>query len=183
MATYGTSMNVNSKCPKCRQENTYELNLQQFLDHYQKCKYDDTLKVDDYIIKTRPITYKEMTENQKQTIAYQRAINIEVPNIKSEEDRAQMTDQLLNQIANQAVQLIYSSVLSVEIDGQVESDKKEIIEWIEGNDVTIFRAIKQHMEKNSKAWSMPLKDVQCGECEHKYKINVSLDQSDFFGKG
>jgi len=183
MATYGPTMNVNSKCPKCRVENTYEIDLQSFLQHYQTCTYNDTLQVENFTIKTRPITYREMTENQKQTVAFQRAINIDVPKIKDDKERETATENLLNQIANQAVKLIYASISSVEVDGEIETNPKEIEEWVEGNDVSIFKAIKNHIEANSRTWQIPLKDVQCGECEHKFKINVSLDQSDFFGKG
>jgi hypothetical protein len=185
LATYGPSISVLANCPHCKTENTYDIPLQSFIDHYNSLEYNDTFTVDNFVFKTRPLNYKEYTENQKQIIAYQRAINIEAPKIKDEKEKEEYEQRLINELADLNVQKMVMTITSVEIDGEVETDLQEIVNWIAGTDVKIFHALKKHIEGNVQRWAPQKKNVQCGNenCKKEHNIMVRLDQSDFFGKG
>jgi hypothetical protein len=131
------------------------------------------------------LNYKEYTENQKQIIAYQRAINIEAPKIQDEKEKEEYEQRLISELADLNVQKMVITITSVEIDGEVETDLQEIVNWIAGTDVKIFHALKKHIEGNVQRWAPQKKNVQCGneKCKKEHNIMVRLDQSDFFGKG
>lgn len=185
IATYGPDMSINAKCPHCKTENSYDIPLQKFIDHFNTLDYNDTCVVDGFTIKTRPINYQEFTENQKTMLALQRALNITLNTIKDETKREEFQEKILNDIAEASMKLIMVSVVSIEVDGEIETDLQEIVNFIAGTDAKVFKKIKEHTEKNVAAWATPAHGVVCGnsECAKEHKVIVRLDQSDFFGFG
>lgn len=183
IATYGNDMSVTSLCPKCQKENAYDIPLQNILDYYQTIEFDDKCYHENFCVTVRPMNYKEFTELQKKSVGLQRALNFQVPNLKTQEEKDQFTDQLVTEIAQMNIKVVFDAIVSVEADGQVETDKKEIKEWIDNNDIDLFNAIRKHINKNSETWTTPQAKVTCASCEHNFKLNVNLDYSDFFARG
>ena len=185
MATYGSKMSVQSKCPHCQQSNSYEIDLQDLLNHYAACEYKDTISLDRFTIKTKPLTYRQLTENQKKSVQFQRALSQQVPMIKDEEEKNKVTDTILTEVAKEGIKIVFDNIEYVEVDGERETDRNEIMEFMNGSDVWMYKAVKSHLETNSAQWRTPSQTVQCGndECKKDHKIFISLDQSDFFGLG
>lgn len=185
IATYGPKINVNHTCPHCKNENAYEIPLQNLLNHYLSLNYEDTLIIDDFVIKLQPLNYQQMTEMQKKTVALQRTLNMQLRRNDFENDsqKEQIIDNLITQIAEVTVQIIFMNIESVEVDGVKETNTIEIMEWLKNNDVKIFKGIKTHIEKNAEIWQLPLQKVKCVNCDKENQIRVNLDQSDFFVTG
>ena len=183
MASYGSTMNVTSLCPKCNAENAYDIPLQNILDYYQTLEFNDKCYHDNFCITVRPMNYREFTELQKKSVSLQRALNFTVPQLKDDEEKDKFTDSLVNEIAQMNIKVVFDAIVSVEADGHVETDKQEIKDWIEGNDIDVFNAIRNHINKNSQVWTTPRSNATCSKCEHSFKLNVNLDYSDFFGRG
>jgi len=186
MATYGSSMSVQSKCPHCKTTNAYDIGLSEILDFYQRCEYTDTIQVDDFTIKLKPLTYRQLTENQKKAVAMQRAMDIQVRALEDNEDeKAKYVDSLINQIAEHGISVIFDNIESISVDGETETRRSEIIDFMTGSDVHIFQKVKNHIDSQSKIWRTPTQTVVCGneECGKEHNILISLDQSDFFARG
>lgn len=185
MATYGSHMRVNATCPHCKEKNSYDVELQKLIDYYATLEYPDTIVVDKFIFKLTPLDYRRLTESQKIGVQLSRAINLQAPQIEDEEARNEFVDDLLQKIAEEGVKIIFQTIDSVEVEGEIETDKGEIMEFLHNQDVSIFKAIKSHIEHNSKKWRAPTQPVVCGneKCGKEHKISLSLDQSDFFGIG
>lgn len=185
MATYGSHMRVNATCPHCNEKNSYDIELQKLIDYYSTLDYPDTVVVDKFIFKLTPLNYKQLTESKKTSVQLSRAINQQAPQIEDEEARNEFVDSLLQKISEEGVKIIFQTINSVEVDGEIETDKTEIMEFLKNQDVAIFKSIKAHIEHNSKKWRTPTQSVVCGneQCGKEHKIQLSLDQSDFFGIG
>lgn len=185
MATYGNTMRVQSSCPHCKEKNAYDIDLQRLLEYYATLDYPDVVSVDKFIFNLKPLNYKQLTESKKTSVQLSRAINQQASKIEDEEARNEVIDSIMQKIAEEGVKIIFLTIDSVEVDGEVETDKNEIIEFLKNQDVSVFRAIKAHIEHNSKKWRTPTQKVVCGndECGKEHNIALSLDQSDFFGKG
>lgn len=185
IATYGPKINVNHKCPHCKNENTYEIPLQNLLNHYLSLNYNDTLIVDGFVIKLQPLNYKEMTDMQKKSIALQRTLNMQMKrtDFENDEQKNKIIDDIITQIAEVSVRIIFLNIESVEVDGIVETNTVEIMEWLKNNDVKIFKEIKSHIEKNAELWQLPQQKVKCLNCDKENSIRINLDQSDFFVTG
>ena len=184
MATYGQSMTVNSTCTKCGEENAYEIDLQRYLDIFKTKQYQDTILYNDFIVKLRPLTYKQWTEVQKKQTSFSRAINLQIPQIKDEKQKEEALQSIIDQINELTLLSILDQVASIEVDGEIETDQKEIVNFLSnGQDVTFFHKIKDAIEKNISNWGLPSEDIKCDKCEHQDKLRISLDVSDFFVSG
>jgi hypothetical protein len=185
LASYGPNISVKSKCPHCNTDNSYDIPLQKFIDHYNTLEYDETFVTNGFEISTRPLTYQEYTNNQKQMISFQRALSVQSKTIEDEEKRQEFEKSIITEMTNLNLKIMVMGITKVIIGDEVETDLQEIVNWISDTDVTVFQALKKHIESNVKKWSTPTHGVQCGneKCKKEHKIIVKLDQSDFFGKG
>lgn len=183
MATYGQSMPVSQKCPKCKHENAYDIDLQRMLDFFQTCEYQDTVYFDDFIVKLKPLNYRKWTSVQKTQMALRRTMYLQAEKIEDEEEKKKLYQTIIDQINESTVNAIIDQVLSIEVDEQIETDRNEIIEFLTSNDLGLFHKIKGTIEKNAINFQLPSVDVECEKCKAQNKVRVSLDSSDFFVKG
>ena len=58
-----------------------------------------------------------------------------------------------------------------------------IDEWLKNSDREFFKRIKEKLEANKAQWDMPKQDIKCSNCGHESKVEVTLDQSNFFVRG
>ena len=180
IASYGQTMSVSSPCKKCSEDNAYDVDLQRYLDYFSVKDYTDTLVYDNFTIKLNPLTYRQWNEIQKKQTGFQRALNFQVPNIEDEKQKEDVIQNIIDQINELTVMSILDQVASIEVDGQVETNKKEIVDFLNNQDVKFFHAIKSQIEKNIADWEMPTEDIKCEKCGYEDKLRVSLDQSNFF---
>lgn len=183
IASYGETMNVNTVCNKCSAENTYEVNLQSYLDYFASKKYVDKLSYNNFVLTFSPLNYKQWSDIQKQQTSYSRALNLQVSKIKDNTEKEEFIQTLIDKINYLVAQSILDQVVSIEVDGEVETDPVEIKEFLEGQDVELYHKIKKLIESNTKEWSLPDEKIECTSCNAKSNIKVSLDTSDFFVKG
>lgn len=183
IASYGPGMNVLSKCPFCKTENAYNVELQPYLDHYNRLTYDNSFAMDGFKFFVRPLSYKEWTDFQKRTVAIQRAMTLNAPKIADEDEKNKFIDKCIVQIQDTTAEMILTAVDAIEVDGILEKNKKEIIDFLTQNDLVYFKAIKDHLEKVGETWQLPPRNVVCENCEKEHKIRLSLDQADFFATG
>ena len=184
MATYGQSMSVSTTCAKCGEENAYDVDLQRYLDIYSTKHYNDTIKYEEFTVKLQPLTYRQWTDIQKKQTGFQRAINLQIPQIKEESKKEEALQSIIDQLNELTVMSILNQVRSIEVDGEVETDTKEIVKFLSsGQDVKFFHTIKNAIEQNIKEWSLPSENIKCNSCSYEDKLRISLDSSDFFVPG
>jgi hypothetical protein len=183
MASYGETMNINTVCNKCSAENTYEVNLQSYLDYFASKTYVDKLSYNNFVLNFAPLNYKQWSEIQKQQTSYSRALNLQVSKIKDDDEKEKFIQTLIDKINYLVAKSVLDQVISIEVDGEVETDPAEIQEFLENQDVDLYHKIKKLIETNTKEWSLPSENVECTSCNNKSTIKVSLDTSDFFVQG
>lgn len=182
MASYGPNLTVNAPCAHCKEENQYDIEIQGLLDYFSNLTYEDQIVIDGFTFTLRPLTYKQYTEFQQQNIALARAIQIQAPKME-EEDRKKFTNDTLLQIATIGVQAVLQMIYSITVDGVEETNKLEIKEFLDDNDISMFNKIKQHVESQVANWRIPNQQVMCEHCGKENSVAVRVDQTDFFVKG
>jgi hypothetical protein len=180
IASYGQMMSVSSPCKKCSEDNAYDVDLQNYLDYFAMKTYSDTVVYENFTVKLHPLTYRQWNEIQKKQTGFQRALNFQVPQIKDEDQKEEAIQNIIDQINELTVLSILDQVASIEVDGQIETDKQEIVNFLNNQDVKFFHAIKAQIEQNIKEWEIPTEDIKCEKCGYEDQIKVSLDQSNFF---
>jgi len=180
LASYGDTITLENECQKCGEKNQYAVELQNVIDHLNSQVYQNEIQIEGFTIRIRPLTYKELTDVQKETIGLQRQI---VQNFN--DDPKSEKQEALNAIYKRINDIQLESVCSIvtEIitpDGDTETNPVFIKSFLLEGDKEIFNAIRNLQETNVKNWRMPHYQATCEACEEQNEIAINLDYSNFF---
>ena len=179
IATYGNTMTIGHTCPKCNSTNDFEVNLNKITEHYSQCKYENKLVLDQLVIKTQPLTYKQSTHYMTENFKIQQKLR-QIELVEDLEEQQREYQDVFAMVAELQKSLYIDSVESVEAGNTVVTERAYIIEWMMNCDQHVFERIKKHIETNQEAWRMPLFPVECGSCQNQIELRIELDQSNFF---
>jgi hypothetical protein len=179
IATYGNIMNMVHTCKSCSTENTYELDVSKFLEHFSQCSFDPVVKVDGLTIRIRPLSYKQVTEFNLENFALQKRL-FHASQLEDEDSRSKSISQLYRELGTLQNKIMFAGVEQVETPSEIVTDPIFINEWLSNADKTIFDAVRDQVSKNNAAWKIPDTRVKCENCGSENSFSVDLDQSSFF---
>lgn len=182
LASYGPSITLNRTCEKCQERNEYEVILQDVIDYFSNITFRAELTHDNFDFEFRPLTYRELTQIQKNSMDLQRKIVQYIPTIKDENEKASELQKIYQQINEVRLNGIISTILGVKTpNGEIESDLTIIKSWILDSDKEFFNKVVEVFTKNREAFSIPEREYKCS-CGHTGKITPDLDYSNFFAQ-
>lgn len=180
MATNGSTMELNTICPSCKEENKYDVNLTQLLNDYKPGDYSKPLKMNDLTFKFHPLNYKQINESSVVQFDIQRALRI-LQDMPDSEERDQKSSEILRQMNNIAMDIIVSTVEYIQVPEGIVFQKEYIKEFLENVDIKTFEKIRDiSLELKKTTDTKPLK-FKCISCEHEYEQPFNVNVSDFFG--
>lgn len=184
LASYGDTLNLTGKCSECNNEDTFGIELQTLLDHYSNAQFEYEIRVEDFILRLRPLTFKELTEIQKESFIVQRQLAQYIPTIKDEEEKQKVLNELYDRINTLQENVIYSIVTEITTpDGDKETHHNFIVDFLKNGESVFFKAVKDSYQKSTDRFAIPQSMVACSECKHEYNIQPSLDYANFFVRG
>jgi len=184
LASYGEFIQMGASCPKCKHEDQYQTEVQNILTHLENAEFQSEIRVEDFIIRIRPLYYKETTELQKTNTFVQRALYVTIPKIQDEKEKESTIEQLYEQINAATIDAITTCVTEILTpEGESETNPVFIKEFLISSDPKFFNAVEETYKKNSQALTLPKSEVECSECNELYTISTNLDYASFFGKG
>ena len=181
IATSGNDMDVTHECSKCKTKSEYTVNLNNIIEHFMKCQFDNKVKTDNITIKIRPLTYKESTKFSMENFKLQQQI-VKISNITDEEERKQLLSTALKELSMIQYDIFTTSIDQVETPESCVTDKTFIKEWLQNCDKSVFDSLKKHNEKIRSVWSIPPLTVKCSECGEENSVSIEMDMSTFFGQ-
>jgi hypothetical protein len=181
IATYGNKLSVNHKCknPECEAENEYDLDLGNNIDHYSHVVFDPKIILDSFIIKIKPLDFKEANQFNLENFQLQRQL-AQVRTIENEESANKFVKDIFEKLADVQKRIIYATIESIELPGQVVTERNYIKEFVDNCDSEIFTKIKDQFEQNTESWNVPATKIKCASCGTEDKINIELNQTTFF---
>lgn len=180
IATFGNSIVVGSKCTGCSTDNEYEIDLTKVVDYFAHCSYDNKIVYKDLVIKTKPLTYKQITDFALRNFQLQQRLNQNIV-LTDEEEKKKNFSELFEQLANLQNEIFTEGIESITVNNSVVTEKEYIREWLANCDRSAYDDIKTTILKNQEKYSSPEHDVECSNCGKAAKIMVDLDQTSFFG--
>jgi|TARA_R110000851_G_scaffold87922_2_gene191690 hypothetical protein len=186
ISTYGDDMPVTTNCPKCSTENQSRISLGKLLEGFDNYPLDFKFEEGGFEFNIRPITYKKTSEFSMQNYALQREL-WQVQQIERTEANALDLEKKLQDVYARTsllnLELAVSHIESIAKDGEIESDLEEVSNFIKTSDMAFYAKLKDKIFELTQKWNFPLFDVVCEneECNHKYKTNLDIDYSNFFG--
>jgi hypothetical protein len=180
IATFGNSIAVSSKCTGCGTDNDYEIDLTRVVDYFSHCSYDNKIVYKNLVIKTKPLTYKQITDFALRNFQLQQRLNQNIVLTDEEEKKKNFSD-LFGQLAELQNEIFTEGIEHVTVDNAVVNEKEYIREWLANCDRDAYEDIKTTILKNQEKYSSPEHDVECSNCGKAAKLTIDLDQASFFG--
>lgn len=180
IATYGEDMDFQSNCPGCSEENTYTLNLINYIEQVQNFKYNATIIIDELEITIRPYNYKEVTSQSIKALEQQKIFNVINDEKLSDEEKLDRFGESFVKLTEMTVDVVAGCISSVKTPTAEVTDRKMIDEFINNSPKEIFNLIVEHIDKMKSDIDLKAQQVECGSCKTPYKITLNIDQSNFF---
>lgn len=184
LASYGDSLGISAPCSSCSEVNEYSLDVQKILDHYTSVKYQDQVRVDDFIFDLRPLYYKEANALQKESFYTQRILIQQIQQMPENDEKQDMLNELYEKLNTMTKETIMTAVYKITTpEGETETQHQFIRNFLENNEGKFFKEIRKVFENNNKLFAVPDFEVECGSCGSNFKITPTMDYASFFAEG
>lgn len=181
IATYGETMEMDSKCTKCNAESRHGLDISQVLLRVKSPNYNDTLKVDGLTIKFKPLNYIQSTKNNVASFEEQKIIQLlNNEDIDPETRKAQFDIHLQNIIKSNLTLLSASTESITTEDGTVVTNPEFIAQFYDNTNNHIIKTVQNKLKEFADIASLPPTRVKCEACDNEYNVNVTFDYANFF---
>lgn len=187
IATYGENLDVTTTIPNTNEEREFTVDLRMLLNQLGNVDYNDEVEINNMLVKIRPVTYQEYTENSMKNYEEQRIFRTVSNENISETDKIQVFNESFRKLTELTVGLMIKSIDSITVDDHVVSNQQHIKEFVDNADKDVFKSLLDHLELQRKKFSIePMKvntsnEDQANGAPEEFEVPISFDQSNFFG--
>jgi len=181
IASYGHQMEFGTTCPKCNNTSDYGIDLRTVLDSIKSPDYSQSIKTGDIEIFFKPMTYKNLSDNNRIQFDEQRIFQ-QLNTTEGDVDPKQMSavSEALLKMTEMTVTALAQSVLSIKTPSAIVTEPQFIAEFLKNCDRAVFSRIQDYViEHKNQAEMQPL-TITCPECQNQYTQNITLDMTSFF---
>jgi len=181
IASYGNSMEFDSRCRHCQHDNTHALNLSILLDNFRMPDYERPVQHQKLRIKLCPQNYQSITRTNR--------INFEEQQLLRSLDESSPDAQLkikerLESLVNLSLALLVNSTEYIEIEGgQRVTEKEYLSEFYQNAETQLIKAVQNRLKEINEDLQIRPVSVVCESCEKPYEVDYTFDYSNFFDLG
>jgi hypothetical protein len=180
IASYGHNMDFGTKCPKCGHECEHTVDLRMVLDRMRTPDYTKSLQSGDMDIFFRPMTYKNLNDNNALQFENQKLLQLLPDSEVAETEKMTALSAALKRITEITVRALAQSIAAVKTPQALVSEPEYIEELLNNCDRDLFNRIRDHIVELKVQSEMQAMQLTCPECKTEYEQAVTLDMSSFF---
>jgi hypothetical protein len=180
IASYGHDMDFGTKCPKCGHECEHTVDLRGVLDRMKTPDYNKSLNSGDVEIFFRPMTYKNINDNNALQYENQKLLQMLPDSEIPDTDKMSALGAALKRITDITVKALAQSIAVIKTPQALVSESEYIDEFLKNCDRELFNRIRDLIIELKEQAEMPPMNLICPECKNEYKQAVTLDMSSFF---
>ncbi len=184
IASYGSELPVDTKCPHCGEENRFDIDLNSYLDNVTVPNYSNKIQVENVRIKLKPQNYASINETNKINYEQQRVLE-NIGNSDSQDNETMVAyKKHLDKLIQLNAKLLVDNTEYIEIpsSGSVVTESEFIEEFYFNCDSEVCKALQQKIEEINKEGAVPPQEGVCNSCTKNYDFSLTFDHSSFFGK-
>jgi T4 bacteriophage base plate protein len=182
VASYGTNMDVTTKCPFCSAENTHGIDLQHALAGITCPDYSKKLDIDNLKIKLIPQPY--FAANRQNSINFEEQRMMTALEKADSAERTREISDSMSRLIQIGIDTVTASTEYIELDNGVKVTEKDFIkEFYENANGKIVKSVQTHLGKLNNDGSIKPQTAACAECTKEYQIPLVFDYASFFDQG
>ena len=180
IATYGHEMNFETTCPKCQHESERVMDMRTVLDTIGSADYGQTIRTGDMEIFFKPLSYKNMNDNNQMQFESQKLLSGLPDNELPDAAKMSALGDALKKITEITVSAMSQSIAAIKTPQALVSEPEFIREFLTNCDRIVFNQIRDFIvDLKTKSEMQPLK-IACSDCQHEYEQSITLDMTSFF---
>lgn len=183
VATYGENMEVSTNCPSCKEENTYNVNLLNWLSKLRNFNFSEIIDASPLTIHIKPYSYKELSDTGLKSFEQQRLLSIINDENISDSEKIEKFNESFVKLTELTVNTLAKCVWKIDTPDEEITDKDFITEFVEDAPKEVFDKISTQLSNIKEQMGFGNQEVTCTHCNHEFTMPIELDQSSFFVKG
>ena len=182
IASYGHEMQFATECPKCNTTDEYGVDLRTVLDKIKAPDYSEGIKQGDIDIYFKPMTYKNLSDNNKIQFDEQRIFQAIPTDGDVDTQQIAAMSQALKKMTEMTVMALSQSIQTIKTPQAMVTESEYISEFMKNCDRGLFNRIQDYVIEHKTQAEMQPVTIKCGNCQNEYKQNITLDMTSFFGR-
>lgn len=180
IASYGHSLELESKCPKCNEEDSYSIDLRTALDAIKPGDYHQVIKFRDLEIYFRPMSYKNINDNNQRQFDEQRTLQSIYSIEATDQEKIGILTNAMQKIQKATVEALAQGIAAIKSPNALVTEESFIIDFLQNCDRVVFNQIRDRIiNEKVKSELQPIQ-IKCHHCNHEYKQTLTLDMANFF---
>lgn len=186
IATYGEQLEITSRVPKIGDERTYSIDLRNILNKLVTVIYNDTIKLQNMIVKLRPLTYREFSTTSIKTFEEQRIFKLVNDNKIPDEEKLIKFNESFKKLTDITINTLNYCIDKIIIDDTEVSNRAHIKEFVDNADKDFYTFITEHLTAEKKKFQIePMKVISSEDditrgAPSEFEVPITFDQSNFF---
>ena len=187
IASFGEEMELEYTCTntECAEEFRVGINLNQYIEQLGNINisYESTIiSYGELKIHIKPLSYFDLSIIQRRSFEEQRAMEAASQMEElSDEEKQEAYQRILNNLTDLNISSLTSGVQGIELpDGELITNKEEIIDFINNTSVKLFRKITDAIAEIRDSTDIAPIDASCPECKNTMQVPLLFDYANFF---
>ena len=183
IASNGPIMEIDTVCPECKTEHTFDVNLSGILETAEKLTELPSIEMDGLIIHVRPYNFEQRNLQLLNEVDESRSLNILNANTTIDENKK--LEELavhINNMANRTFDIVAKSITSITITktGESVTDQTYISEFLKGIGKSQADVIIDQIKQLNQMGVDTKTNFQCSNCAHEWNQPIDFDPTSFF---
>lgn len=182
IASYGNAMSIDSKCPHCEAENTFEVDLTGYLDSVVVPDYNQKIEHDKIRIKIKPQNYASLNETNKITYEQQRVLENIAADGSEDINRVAEYKKHITRLVDLNAKLLVDNTEYIEVvnTGAVVNEPEFIEEFYFNCDADLCKELQDKIIEVNREGAIKPQTGTCTECTKSFDISLTFDYASFF---
>jgi len=182
MASYGNTMDFDTKCANCKEDLTYTADLGNILAQIQSPDFEQAKEINGLLICFRPNSYLDFNQTNQEKYVQQRTVKMLQDSNLSDEEKMEKVKQAVFEITERTVERVSAFIDYIITPDEVKvTDRDYIKQFVMNADQNTYNAIRDSVFDYNKQYTIKPMDIQCSACGHNDTRQFQFEPANFFG--
>jgi hypothetical protein len=179
IASYGAFMDVDTKCPHCGEENLHTIDLRTVMDEVKVADFKP-VTINELTFHFKPQTFKALNSNNLIAYEQQKLIDAITNSDLAEEEKTKQFNTMFPKLTDMNIMALVNCIDYIEVGTESVDDATHIKEFVSNCDRSIYKLIREEVDKIINTSKIPPANMQCNNCSQFYSTEILFEQSNFF---